>query len=187
MPSRFIGRRALPTLLLLALLLRAPTLASAAPLDAAAATARVLDLTNGERQKAGLPPLTLNPQLTQAAQRYSQVLASDACFAHTCGPMPDMVQRALQAGYGNWTTVGENIAAGYPSPESVVSGWMDSPDHRANILSPEYRELGVGLTTGGKFGAYWAQEFGTRRGDSGPAFQPLAAPDPEPVDGAEDG
>jgi uncharacterized protein YkwD len=121
-------------------------------------------LTNTERAKAGLGPLTLNSQLTQAAQRYSEVLASDACFAHTCGPVPDMIQRDAQAGYAGWSAVGENIAAGYPSPEDVVAGWMASPGHRANILNPDYRELGVGLASGGKYGAYWAQEFGARPG-----------------------
>ena len=161
-----------------------PVAAHAAPLDASAATARVLDLTNAERQKAGLGPLALNPQLSQAALQYSQVLSKDNCFGHTCGPVPDMIQRALQAGYGNWTVVGENVAAGYGSPEAVVAGWMNSPGHRVNILSPNYREIGIGLVNGGKYGTYWTQEFGSRHGgDPAPAFQP--APDPEP-DGVSD-
>jgi uncharacterized protein YkwD len=140
-----------------------PALAGAGPDNAVAAqTARVLELTNVERARAGLPPLVLSIQLSEAAQQYSDVLATDACFAHTCGPVPEMVQRDAQAGYTGWTAVGENIAAGYPSPEAVVSGWMASPGHRANILNPDYRELGVGLSSGGKYGAYWTQEFGAR-------------------------
>ena len=139
-------------------------LAGAAPDNAPAQTARVLELTNAERARAGLAPLTLNTQLTQAAQQYSEVLATDGCFAHTCGPVPDMTQRDAQAGYTGWTTVGENIAAGYPTPEAVVNGWMESPGHRANILNPDYRELGIGLASGGKYGAYWTQEFGSRPG-----------------------
>jgi uncharacterized protein YkwD len=139
-----------------------PALAGAGPDNAAAQTARVLELTNVERARAGVPPLVLSIQLSEAAQQYSDVLATDACFAHTCGPVPDMVQRDAQAGYTGWTAVGENIAAGYPSPEAVVSGWMASPGHRANILNPDYRELGVGLSSGGKYGAYWTQEFGAR-------------------------
>ena len=158
------------------ILLLAPVSVSAAPLDAGAVTARVVELTNAERQKAGLPPLTINPQLSQAAQLYSQVLAGDACFGHTCGPVPDMIQRVLRVGYGNWTAVGENVAAGYPSPEGVVAGWMSSAGHRANILSPSYREIGIGLTSGGRYGAYWAQEFGSRQGDAAPAVQPAPAP-----------
>ena len=150
--------------------------AAAAPLDDAGYVARVLDLTNGERQKAGLPPLSLNPQLGTAAQNYSQVLASTGCFEHTCGPVPDFAERDAQAGYSGWTAVGENIAAGYQTPESVVSGWMDSPGHRANILSPKYTEIGIGLVSGGgKFGTYWTQEFGARPG-AVLNFAPLPAP-----------
>jgi uncharacterized protein YkwD len=159
--------RPLAGLLLLPLaLLRpaVPAIAGGAPDNAAPQATRVLELTNAERAKAGLPPLTLSTQLSQAAQQYSQVLATDACFAHTCGPVPEMIQRDAEAGYTGWTAVGENIAAGYPSPEAVVAGWMASPGHRANILNPDYHELGVGLAGGGKFGAYWTQEFGARPG-----------------------
>ena len=75
----------------------------------------------------------------------------------------------------------ENIAAGYPTAEDVVSGWMNSPGHRANILSPKYTEVGVGVVNGeGKFGTYWAEEFGARPG--------VAAPDEAPTDvTADDG
>src|SRR5438105_9438899 len=136
---------------------------SAAPQDTDGVVARVLDLTNAERQKAGLPPLTLSSELGDAAQTYSQVLASGSCFEHTCGPVPSFVDRDAQAGYTGWTTIGENIAAGYPTAEAVVAGWMASPMHRTNILSPDFREIGIGMTSGdGQFGPYWAQDFGSR-------------------------
>ena len=165
--------------------------AAAAPQDDAGLTARVLDLTNAERQKAGLPPLTFNPQLGNAAQSYSQVLASTGCFEHTCGPVPDFADRDAQAGYTGWSAIGENIAAGYPTPEAVVSGWMQSPGHRANILSPKYTEIGIGLVSGGgNFGTYWTQEFGARPGAM-LNFAPLPAPGDDagaPDDGpADDG
>ena len=57
-----------------------------------------------------------------------------------------------------YTMAAENIAAGYPSPESVVEGWMNSPGHRANILSGN-KYLGVGLALGGGYGYYWTQCF----------------------------
>ena len=163
---RRLARPLTGVLLLPLALVRAPmpALAGAAPDNAAAQTERVLELTNAERARAGLPPLAISTQLTEAAQQYSDVLATDACFAHTCGPVPEMAQRDAQAGYTGWTAIGENIAAGYPSPEEVVAGWMASPGHRANILNPDYRELGVGLAAGGKYGAYWTQEFGARGG-----------------------
>jgi uncharacterized protein YkwD len=135
-------------------------------------SARVLDLTNAERQRAGLGPLVLNDQLTSAAQGYSQVLASSGCFQHTCGPVPDFADRDGQAGYTGWISIGENIAAGYASPEEVVAGWMASPPHRANILSASFTEIGVGVVTGGgQLGTYWAAEFGSRPGTAGASAQ----------------
>lgn len=139
-----------------------------ASVDQAAYEARVLDLTNAERDKAGVAPLTLNPQLQDSANAYSQVLASSGCFAHTCGPVPDFADRDAAAGYVAWTTIGENLAAGYSTPEAVMDGWMNSPDHRSNILSTEFTDIGIAVTTGNTpFGVYWAQEFGTRDDSEG--------------------
>jgi uncharacterized protein YkwD len=140
-----------------------PAAAATSSLDQTAFAARVLELTNSERAHVGLTPLVLSDELGAAAQGYSQVLASSGCFDHTCGPVPDFVDRDGLAGYGNWTAIGENIAEGYQTPEDVVAGWMASPGHRANMLSPNFTEIGVGVTSGGgKFGMYWAEEFGAR-------------------------
>jgi len=128
----------------------------------AGATARVLELTNAERQAAGLTPLTLSPRLSSAAQNYSQVLAAGACFDHTCGAVPNFADRLGQAGYTGWTAIAENIAAGYPTPDAVIAGWMASAGHRANMLSPNYSEIGIGVVSGGTYGMYWTQEFGAR-------------------------
>lgn len=142
------------------------SVASAAPADAvdqAAFVQRVLELTNTERAAAGVPPLVLNSQLNDAAQRYSEVLGTSGCFAHDCGPTPDFGVRITQAGYSGWSSIAENIAAGYPSPEAVVAGWMGSPGHRKNILTPGFTELGVGVVNNAtKFGTYWTQDFGAR-------------------------
>jgi len=137
---------------------------SAAPLDDTSFAIRVLDLTNAERINAGLQPLVLNPQLAEAAQTYSQVLATTGCFEHDCGDVPDYGDRIKLAGYSGWSALGENIAAGYQTPEAVVAGWMASPAHRANILSDKYTEMGVGLVSQvrDQYGIYWAQEFGRR-------------------------
>jgi uncharacterized protein YkwD len=165
-------RWSIVTLFVTTLFLLQVGLVSAAPNDAAdGMVARVLDLTNAQRRDAGLGPLSLSSQLSEAAQKYSQVLASSGCFEHTCGPVPNFVDRIGQSGYSGWTSLGENIAAGYPSPEAVVGGWMASPGHRENILSPSYSEVGIGMVSGsGQLGTYWTEEFGTR---------PTAAP---PVD-----
>lgn len=123
---------------------------------------RVLDLMNAQRGGAGLAPLQEADELDQAAQSYAAVLASGDCFDHTCGPVPDLSDRLGQAGYTGWHAIGENIAAGYPTPDAVVVGWMSSAGHRANILSPSYGEVGIGLAQGGAYGTYWTADFGTR-------------------------
>jgi uncharacterized protein YkwD len=156
-------RLALVSYLVLASTFVSTNVAAAEPADKTDFVGRVLELTNVERQNAGLAPLALNPELEDAAQSYSEVLASSGCFDHSCGPVPNFADRDDQAGYTDWTNLGENIAAGYPTPEAVVESWMASPGHRANILSPQFTEIGVGVTSGdGQYGTYWTQEFGTR-------------------------
>jgi len=161
----------------LLLLVNAPLRVTAAP-DMKASLQRVLELTNIERQKVGAPPLAVSTELNVAAQQYSQVLASTDCFAHTCGPVPEMAERMGQAGYQNWTALGENIAAGYPTPEAVVAGWMASQGHRDNLLSPNFAEIGIGLAIGGGYGTFWTQDFGNRPNAAAapaPSFQPEVA------------
>jgi uncharacterized protein YkwD len=144
-----------------------PAAASAAP-DTSTYAARVVQLTNAERAKVGLTPLTSNASLTSAAQGYAGVLSQDLCFAHNCPPQPDLAKRLASAGYTftgyrSWSW-GENIAAGYQTPEAVVAAWMASPGHRSNILSTNFHDLGVGLVakSGSRYGYYWVQDFGAR-------------------------
>ncbi len=154
--SSLIGKWLLPALAIALLL--APTAAAAAedPLG------QLIELTNLERQKAGLGPLTYNPNLGQSAQSYAELLSTGACWGHNCGPVPDLIDRDTLAGYGGWLHIGENIAGGQQTPERVIANWMASPTHRANILDPSFKEIGVGLALGGPYKRYWAQEFGTR-------------------------
>ena len=147
-----------------------PTLAPAPPpaqtltAEQGAQVNRVVQLTNAERAKKGLAPLQPNPNLIKMAQDYAAVLAPGPCFDHDCPPVPSPLDRASNAGYSNFVRLGENIAAGYDAPAAVVRSWMESPEHRSNILKPEYREIGVGVSTGsGEYGIYWVQDFGTRR------------------------
>ena len=141
--------------------LPSPTSTYAARVDDAA---RVVELVNRERRRVGLSPLAVHLSLTQAAQSYAEILAGGTCFGHSCGPVPNLSDRVERAGYTNWSTLGENVAAGYRTPEAVVTGWMSSSGHRANILSRSYRETGVGVAYGGRYGVYWVQVFGARRG-----------------------
>ncbi|NWF27331.1 CAP domain-containing protein [Streptomyces sp. PKU-EA00015] len=135
---------------------------SAAPSTAAPASgdvARVVELVNSERSKAGCSPVTLNAKLSKAAQDHSEDMAAHQNMSHTGSDGSDAGDRITRAGY-SWSTYGENVAYGYETPESVMAGWMSSPGHRENILNCAFKEIGVGLAQPGD---YWTQDFGTAR------------------------
>lgn len=118
---------------------------------------RVLELTNIERSKAGLPPLRLNPQLTTAAQTHSENMARSKSISHQLPGELSLGDRISRAGY-KWSAIAENVAAGQKTPELAVSAWINevppNDGHRRNILNPNYRELGVGYSNN-----YWTQDF----------------------------
>ncbi|SHN30563.1 CAP domain-containing protein [Gracilibacillus kekensis] len=116
---------------------------------------QVVDLTNQERQKQGLPALKLDKKLSQVARQKSKDMATNGYFSHnspTHGSPFDMMQ---QAGI-NYRTAGENIAKGQRTPEEVVYGWMNSEGHRANILNGDFTHIGVGYVENGN---HWTQQF----------------------------
>ena len=118
----------------------------------------VLKLVNEERSKQGLKSLTLSKQLTSIANAKAQDMADKNYFSHTSptyGSPFDMLKQ-----YGvSYSYAGENIAAGQTSAEQVMSDWMNSSGHRANILNPNYTQLGVGYVKGGSYGTEWVQLF----------------------------
>ncbi|MDX3667269.1 CAP domain-containing protein [Streptomyces europaeiscabiei] len=119
----------------------------------------VITLTNAERTAAGLPPLSPDPLLTNAAQAHSADMVARAFYAHTSPDGSEPWHRAAAAG-STRRSIGENIACGQRSAAEVVRGWMDSPGHRANILKPGFTHIGVGFAGGGAAGTYWTQLFG---------------------------
>jgi uncharacterized protein YkwD len=128
---------------------------------------RVVYLTNLARRQVGLPPLKENPRLGIAARGHSQDMADHDYFGHTGSDGSTLADRLNAAGYVGWVTAGENIAAGYTSPESVMDGWLNSTVHMENIYSQLYREIGVGYAydpddTFGPYYHYWTQDFGYR-------------------------
>ena len=141
---------------------------------------RVLELTNEERAKAGLDPLELNSELANAAESHSDSMAEDDFFSHTGADGYSVGDRVQSNGY-QYSTVGENIAAGYTTAEDVVQAWMDSPGHRDNILNADYTEIGIGYEflendTGAiDYNHYWTQVFGTSLEES---IEDLEASDP---------
>lgn len=106
-------------------------------------------------------PVVYEPALTCAARVHSKDMGDNAFFSHTnlAGEGPSV--RIAAAEY-DWSTWGENIAAGQGSPSAVVNGWLDSDGHCANIMNPNFSELGVGYynAPGSPYTHYWTQNFG---------------------------
>lgn len=125
----------------------------------------VIDLVNRERQDAGLRPLAYSDELSLAAGLHAQEMADLDYFSHTSQDGREFDDRIRDAGY-DCAFCGENIAAGYSTPDTVVAGWMNSPGHRANILDPDFCDIGVGYAAeaGSTYTHYWTQDFGRRAG-----------------------
>ena len=115
----------------------------------------VLRLVNIERSKAGLSALTTNSTLTAAANKRAQETVQS--FSHT-RPNGTGFQTALTEFGVSYRAAGENIAYGQRTPQEVVTGWMNSPGHRANILNANFNKIGIGVYQ--KNGViYWSQLF----------------------------
>jgi len=115
---------------------------------------QVVTLVNQERAKAGLKPLTAtNATLTKMALDKAKDMYNNGYFDHnspTYGSPFDMMKK-----YGiNYSYAGENIAKGQRTPQEVMTAWMNSPGHRANILSANFTTIGVAYYNG-----VWVQEF----------------------------
>ena len=109
----------------------------------------------------GLEPFVYNETLAETARAHSQDMIDRDFFDHTNPDGKSPFDRMRENGL-SYSMAAENIAVGYPSPEAVVEGWMNSEGHRANILGG-CEELGVGLALGGSYGYYWTQCFATVR------------------------
>ncbi|MCU5460375.1 MULTISPECIES: CAP domain-containing protein [Bacillus cereus group] len=119
---------------------------------------RVVELTNAERAKQGLPALKIDTELSKVARIKSEDMQKNNYFDHnspTYGSPFDMMKK-----FGiSYTSAGENIAQGQRSPEEVVQAWMNSAGHRANILNNGFTHIGVGYVESGN---YWTQQFITK-------------------------
>ncbi|MFJ4525144.1 CAP domain-containing protein [Streptomyces sp. NPDC088810] len=123
----------------------------------AAVEAEVLKLVNEERAKAGCSPLAANSSLTKLAESFSDDMAARGFFDHTDPDGRTPWDRAAAAGVTDLG--GENIARGQADAAAVMQAWMSSPGHRANILNPDFKTLGVGVHFG-PGGPWWTQDFG---------------------------
>jgi uncharacterized YkwD family protein len=119
---------------------------------------KVVQLVNIERQKVGHDPLANNLLLGKGARAKAVNMRDKGYFGHT-SPTYGSPFKMMSTFGVKYSRAGENIAAGYKTPESVVAGWMKSAGHRANILSTRYGKIGIGYAQGGKLGSYWVQWF----------------------------
>ena len=110
------------------------------------------------------PLLKVESHLELAAQKHAEDMANRNFFDHVNPDGLAPTDRIRNSGYpmtGSWAT-GENIAKGQPTAQDVMNSWMNSPGHKANILSSNFKELGVGHYV--KNGThYWVQNFGSHQ------------------------
>ena len=109
--------------------------------------------------------LTWNDKLTVAAEGHSQDMAAKNYFSHTSADGRTLADRINAAGYA-WSSAGENIAAGYPTIDAVMNGWIASPGHCANLMNAGFAEVGVVCvpgSAGDTYSTYWTMDLGRPR------------------------
>ncbi|HUC01966.1 MAG TPA: CAP domain-containing protein [Candidatus Paceibacterota bacterium] len=130
----------------------------------------LIDETNQSRTTNGLPELQVNPLLTAAAQDKANDMATKGYFAHTSPQGLTPWYWFEQVGY-NFDYAGENLAVNFSDSQDVTDAWMNSPEHRANILSTDFTQIGIATAQGvyeGQETTFVVEEFGT------PAAAPVA-------------
>jgi uncharacterized protein YkwD len=139
----------------------APTASSPANPPQPTIEQEMVALTNQYRQANGLMPLTVNDRLTEAAQIEASAMAAFNDMDHTLpgAAQPTLTNRLDYVGF-NFTWAGENIAFNFPDAPSVMTGWMISPPHRENILSPIPTTIGVAVAYNSQGQPYYCQVFG---------------------------
>ena len=116
----------------------------------------IVSLVNAERAKEGLSPVTLDTKVSAAAQVRAK--ECEQSFSHT-RPNGSSFATALKEQNVSYRSAGENIAWGQRSPQEVVTAWMNSAGHRANIMNPNFTTIGVGYYQNAKGVNYWCQLF----------------------------
>ena len=112
-----------------------------------------MTLVNEERASNGLAPLTISQELTVKSRIKSRDMKEQGYFSHNSPTYGSPFEMMKQLGI-SYSSAAENIAMGYRTAEAVVNAWMNSPSHRANILSTRYTSMGIGHNDG-----YWTQWF----------------------------
>ena len=119
----------------------------------------ILELVNAERAKYNVHPLILNAALSNVAMLKSEDMVDRNYFSHYSPTYGSPFEMMDLFGIKYWTA-GENISMGQRTPQSVMSAWMNSSGHRANILDKYVTEIGIGIAVDSNNGRYyWTQMF----------------------------
>jgi len=115
----------------------------------------------GSTAYAATVPLAWNSLLLQAASGHSSDMAQNNYFSHTSLDGRTMAQRVVATGY-TYSALGENIAAGQSTVESVITGWTNSPGHCQNLMNPAFRDIGVACVRSdtSNYRYYWTMVLG---------------------------
>ncbi|KKU64317.1 MAG: hypothetical protein UX88_C0014G0009 [Candidatus Woesebacteria bacterium GW2011_GWC2_47_16] len=143
----------------------------------------VIRLTNEKRVAVGLAPLQLNSTLSQAAQAKGVDMLNKDYWAHVAPDGTQPWKFFIDFGY-KYRYAGENLARDFSNAASAVDAWMASPSHKENMLSPKYREIGIGVVEGDLAGVdttIVVQFFGATYADTVPAPVAKVTPSPKPV------
>lgn len=144
---------------------------------------QLLDATNAERTKARLPGLKIDTALLRMAREQSRLMADAGQISHEVNGQTFTIR--IQASKYPLQSAGENCAEGLETPAAAVAGWMLSPGHMANLLNPEFQDLGVGIATSKTGVRYYTQVFGRRfapaPNETAPAPPKLPAPAAPPA------
>ncbi len=143
------------------------------PTDKEAIAQQVLVLVNqaraasrrcGSQRYAATTPLRLSAVLNKTAQLHADDMARHEKMQHEGSDGSSPAQRITRQGY-RWKVAGENVAAGADNAAEVVAGWLSSPGHCANIMRPQFTEMGVAFAINqhDDYAVYWAQSFAAPR------------------------
>ncbi|HLD35047.1 MAG TPA: CAP domain-containing protein, partial [Patescibacteria group bacterium] len=149
--------------------------------------AEILSYTNASRAESGVPALSLNSKLNQAAKLKAQDMIADDYFAHTAPDGTKPWEFLKQAGY-SYAAAGENLAMDFTEASSVHVAFMNSPSHKKNIVNGQYTEMGVAVIDGELQGhqttilvEFFGEPYKSAAVAETTPQQPAAQPEPKPT------